>query len=511
MYSKSKKTMIFIMLVTLFSKVLGFIRDIILAYFFGATCVTDAYIISNSIPISIYELIGITIVTVYIPMETSILEEEGVEKADLFTSNFTNINMIFIFILYILGMIFTEQIVKIFAVGFDEVTINMTVIFTRIAFFGIIFRILTAIYSGYLQVKGNFVIPSLIGIPLNIFYILCIILASFGNHYFLAIGILLGLTSQFFLLLPFIMKHKFKYSFIFDIHDERIKKILFLSIPVIIGTAVTQVNLIIDKTIASTIVVGGITMLNYAQKLNNTVDTIFVVSILTVTYPMISTYVAQNNIESVKQVLGKTIDSIVIYILPLSIGIIIFSNSIVNILFGRGAISASEINTIASSLVFYSVGLVALGVRGTLVKVFFSFKETKIPMINTLIGVVINIILNIVLSRLLGVYGLALATSISIIVTAILLNIYLKKRIGKYKTVFSSASIIKIVFSVVLMAFTSKSIFMLTNTYIAEIFALILAVAIAIVVYFTSIYFTKVEEADYMFSVVVNKINQFRS
>ena len=138
-------------LITLISKFLGFSREIALSYFFGASGITDAYLVSLSIP-TVFSFIGLALISGFIPLYGKIKNENSEKKALEFTNNFINLLLIGAFIIYILGLFFTPQIVKMFAYGFDKETMNMTIKFTRICFLGLIFSLLVSIFSGFLQI-----------------------------------------------------------------------------------------------------------------------------------------------------------------------------------------------------------------------------------------------------------------------------------------------------------------------------------------------------------------------
>jgi putative peptidoglycan lipid II flippase len=171
-----KKIAILIMLITIFSKIFGFARDLTLSYFYGASNISDAYLISLTIPSVIFSFIGIGISTGYIPILSHIERVNGVKEGNRFTNNIINIMLILCTVIIILGSVFTEQIVKVFASGFVGETLVLAVKFTKLSLFGIYFTGMISILTGYLQLKGNYTIPALIGFPLNIFIIISIFL-----------------------------------------------------------------------------------------------------------------------------------------------------------------------------------------------------------------------------------------------------------------------------------------------------------------------------------------------
>jgi putative peptidoglycan lipid II flippase len=405
-------------------------------------------------------------------------------------------------------MIFTEPIVRLFALGFSGNTLDLTVKFTKISLFGMYFTALISIFSGYLQIKNNYVVPALIGFPLNIIVILSIVLASKGSYMFLAYGTLMATASQFFLMIPFIKKEKFKYSAMIDIRDERIVKTLHIALPVIIGTSVNQINILVDRTIASSLAIGGISALNYANRLNLFIQGLFVTSIITVMYPMISAFASKQDYGGIKRALRESINIITLFVLPITVGASIFSNEVVSMLFGRGAFDTSAIMMTSTALFFYAFGMIGVGLREVLARGFYSMQDTKTPMINAAIGVVLNIGLNIFLSRYLGIGGLALATSIAATFTTVLLFISLRKKLGPFGMKQISISFLKILFASSIMGGLAKLSFNYLAASISQNLSLLLAIGVGAVSYFVIIYFMKIEDVDIIVGAIKKKLGR---
>jgi len=503
-----KKTALIIMIITLFSKFLGFGRDIVLSYFFGASSISDAYLISLTIPSVIFGFIGVGIVTAYIPMQSRIIRESGEEAGSEFTSNFTNIILMLVTMILLMGMVFTEPIVKLFAIGFSGEILELAINFTKISLYGMYFTALISIFSGYLQIKDNYTVPALVGFPLNIIVIITIIIASQGNYIILALGTLLATSSQFFLMIPFIKKEKFKYSFFINLKDDRIIKTLYIALPVVIGTSVNQVNILVDRTIASSLAVGGISALNYASRLNMFIQGLFVTSIITAMYPLISSYASNKNFEGIKKALQESINIITIFVLPITIGTMIFSNEVINLLFGRGAFDDNAIKMTSAALFFYALGMLGFGFREVLARGFYSMQDTKTPMINAAIGMFLNIILNIILSRFMGIGGLALATSVAATFTTVLLFISLRKKIGPFGMKQISISFAKILVASLAMGLLSKLSFNYLTASLSQNLSLLLAIGVGAVSYFVIIYFMKIEDVDVIVSAVKKKLGR---
>lgn len=491
-----KKTAITLMIITIVSKLIGFIREVTLSYFYGASDISDAYLIALTIPSVIFAFIGTGIVTSYIPLYSHITQEKGVQLAERFTNNIINFVLIICTIIVLLGLVFTKPLVKLFAAGFVGETLKLTVFFTRITLLGICFSGLVYIFSGYLQIKNSYIIPALIGFPFNLIIISTIALSSNGNLMMLAIGSVLAIASQLFLLIPSVYKKGYRYCFVLDRHDEYFQKLLYLALPIIISVSVNQINVLVDRTIASQIVVGGISALNYANKLNLFVHGIFVMSIVTVMYPLISKMAAENNIAGLKKSLSESISGINLLVIPATVGAMIFADPIVKLLFGRGAFDEQAISLTAFALFFYAIGMAGFGLREVLSRAFYALQDTKTPMINASIAVVLNIVLNIILSKFLGIGGLALATSIAALFSTFLLFVSLRRKIGHFGLKNLALSFIKIVIASFVMGVVAKLVYAAFLVKFSANLSLIVSIGIGALVYFVIIYFMKIKEVE---------------
>ncbi|MGE8078370.1 murein biosynthesis integral membrane protein MurJ [Peribacillus loiseleuriae] len=488
-----KKSILLIMVFAIFTKMLGFSRDILLSYFYGVSNISDAYLISIIIPTSIVALIGTGIATSYIPMYSAIENDNGIKIADEFTNNVINFILIICTIIVILVFIFTEPIVRLFASGFEGEVLNLTVTFTRISIFSVYFAGMIYVFSGYLQMKDKFSIPALMGVPLNLLIMLSIFLSTKFNINILSIGTAVAMGFQALFLIPFVYKIGLRYKLKIDIGNEHIRKLIVLSLPVILGVSVTQVNVIVDKTMASHIAVGGISALNYAERLTEFIQATFVMSIITVIYPRISKLASEGNLNGLKKMVLGSINGINLLVIPVSVGAIILAEPIVRLLFGRGAFEEAAILMTSNALFFYSIGLMGFGLREVLSRAFYALQDVKTPMINAAIALFLNIILNILLSKFLGIGGLALATSISATFCTGLLLLKLREKIGPFGIKSITISFIKILCASSIMGLILIISYNYLFSFLSEITSILISIFIATIVYFIIIYNMKVE------------------
>ncbi len=433
-----KKTVFLLMIITVVSKILGFLRDVFLSYFYGATSISDVFLISIMIPTVIFALIGNAISTGFIPMFTRIENKGGDSAANIFTGQVTNGVLLIGSIVIAIGLLFTEPIVKIFASGFHGETLETAVIFTRISLISIYFHGMIFILSAYLQVKNIFLIPNLIGIPANIAIIVFVYVSSVYHVYLLAIGAVLSVFLQFLLLIIFAIKHGFRFQRGLKLRNGYLQKLLIITFPAAIGAGIAQVNLMIDRTMASWISEGGISALNYADTLNLFAAGIITTSIIAVLFPKISNLAATGEMADLKDVLTRGIQMILLCIFPATVAYMVFSQEFVSLLYGRGQFDSIAIALTSSSLFYYSIGMTGYCLHVMISNVFFALQDTKTPMYNGLLTLVLNVLLNFALAPFLGIGGLAFATSISSIIGVLFLGYKLKKRIGDFglRTIF---------------------------------------------------------------------------
>jgi len=507
-----KKTAILLMLLTIFSKIFGFGRDIILSYFYGATNISDAYLISVTIPSVIFAFVGIGISTGYIPMYSRIVQKYGENEGNIYTNNLVNLLIVISTFIVIFSLLFTNPIVKIFASGFEGETLRLAIQFTQISIVGIYFTGIIYVFNGFLQVQGNYTIPALIGLPLNFFLILFIFVSTNTNINFLAIGSVVATGSQLALLIPFINKYGFRYKFTLNLNNKHVRSMVYMSLPVIIGASANQINILVDRTIASRIAMGGISALNYANKLNLFIQGIFVISITTALFPMISKMVAENNMKGLKQSISEAIGGINMLVIPTTVGAMIFAQPVVSLLFGRGAFDTVAISMTSNALFFYSIGMIGFGLREVLSRAFYSMQDTKTPMINAAIGMGLNIVLNVILSKPLGIGGLALATSIAAIFTTGLMFMSLRKKIGPFGLKEISISFLKILFASLVMGAIAKLSFnYLTANIFSQNLSLIISIGIGALAYFVVIYFMKIDDVDVIVKAVKKKLTRSKA
>ncbi len=508
----TKKAAVYVMAATLISKVLGFFREILLGSQYGATYVTDAYLISTTIPLVLFSSVAAAISTTYIPVYSELRLDKGKDEAINFTNKLLNIIVLASTVLAVLGMIFTKPIVSIIAMGFKGETLELAVKLTRITFPMIVFIGASHVFTGFLQSNNEFVIPALTGIPYNIIIIIMLLLSDLVGIYGLVYGTVAGIAMHVVIQIPGLKKKDYRYTRMLSLKDPYVKKVAFLALPVVMGMAVQQLNALVDRMLASGLPEGSISALNFANRLNAFVYGVFSSSISVVVYPLLSKLNAENDMDHFKKTLVNGLNVITLLLVPISVGAIVLRQPIVSVLFERGRFDQRATVMTASALMFYSLGIVFYGYRDILNRTFYSLHDTRTPMLNGIVAVAVNVLLNLILIRFMQHSGLALATSISAIAMTFLMFVSLKKRLG---SIGWSNILLVFIKSTIASAIMGLVVYVLNNfaashldsaSRIVSLIVLGLVIGAGMLVYFVLIYLFKVEELSWISGVIKNYI-----
>ena len=425
------KTAGMISIFTLISKGLGFLREIMIASRFGSGIETDTYFVAMTATVIIVGTIGTALKTTLIPIFSEVEGRHGKRAKLKFLNNILNIVLVLSFIIIVLGYIFSPLIIKVLANGFEGSQFDLAVNLNRIGLPIAMFLGLTHVFSGLLDSNEIFGPSAISGIPYN--FVFLIYLVFFGKNSSieaLMLTTVIATSTQFLILLPAVRHMGYRYKFKINLKDPYLKKGMILVLPVLIGSAVQQINIVIDRTLASGLRKGSISALTYSSRINDMVIAVFIMAITTVIFPRLSKAFSDEDREGVNEILGQGINIILIITVPATIGLLMLAEPLVHLFFVRGSFDINDALMTSQALMFYSLGLVGFSLRLMLNKVYYSFQDTRTPMINGAIAVVVNLIFNLILIKPMGHSGLALATSISATVTTILLFLSLRKKIG---------------------------------------------------------------------------------
>lgn len=490
------KTFSLIFIITVISKFLGLFRDIVFAKYYGTGYVANAFFAAIRIPTQLVDIIlSSAIVSTFVPIFNQVLQKDGKDKANKFANNFVNIVALISTAIAIIGIIFAPQIVKALAGGFDTQTFNLTVELIKITFPMIIFTAIAYSLVGFLQSYGQFNIPAMISAVSNLVIIIFLLLfrEKFGIHG-VAGCMLFAWLLQVLIQVPFAKKYGYPFRLHIDFKDENIKRVFLLSIPILISTAVLPINNLVSTRLASGMGDNAVSAMEYAYKLYVVISGVFTYAIGNIIFPEMSRASADDNKEEYKEIINKAMRMMIYILIPLTIGITIFSKDIISVIYERGEFTAESTLITSSILTFFSVGIIGSGIVEVMNKAFYAKQDTKSPLIAGIIMIIINVILCVTLSKFLDVKGLALATSITAIVNAITL-MYMANKNVKIITKELGTFIAKVVISALVMGVV---VYLLNNylqaSSLINIFRMIIGAAMGVVTYYLMTYLLKVNE-----------------
>lgn len=420
---------------TFSSRILGFIRDMVLARVFGATPAADAFFVAFRIPSLLRELFAEgSMSSAFIPVFTEYRTMRGKQEAwELASAVFTTLLTIVILVT-IGGILIAPWLVQLLAPGFQEHPdkLALTTLLTRVMFPYLLFISLAALAMGILNSVRAFAAPAFAPLFLNVFIIGCALWLSphlekpiIG----VAVGVVAGGAAQFAMQLPSLKLRGLLFGFRFEPGHPGVRKIGRLMIPSLLGLSVTQINLTVS-TVLGSFFAGGPTYLFYGMRLIQFPLGIFGIALATAILPTLSSQAARGALDELRTTLGFGLRMILFIIVPAMVGLMLLRTPIVHLFFEHGTFTAHDTEQTALAVLCYAVGLWAFGGVRIIVSAFYSMQDTKTPAISAAIAVVANILFSLVLMSHLDAAGLALATALAAMVNGAILVVVLNRRLG---------------------------------------------------------------------------------
>ncbi|MDD5496152.1 MAG: murein biosynthesis integral membrane protein MurJ [Candidatus Omnitrophica bacterium] len=484
---------------TAVSRVLGFIRDIIIAKYFGTSLAAQAFVVAFRIPNSLRDLVGEGATNAaVVPVLTS-YRAKGDEKEFLHVARILfNISFALLSCLTVIGIIFSPLIVRLIAPGFisDPEKLELTIRMNRYIFPYLILIGLTAYSMGVLNAIKHFAAPAFGPAILNIALIatviwLCPVIGPMG----LVVGVLIGGTLQLFINVPVLYRRGITINFRDGFRHPAVKKIGKLLVPRAVGSAVYQINIFVDTILASLAWIvgsGGVAALYYANRLIQFPLAIFGLAIAQAALPKLSGEFASNDIKKMRDTISFSLRTVFFIMLPASFGLAILGRPIIRLLFERGEFTSYSTGITESALFFYSFGLVAYSGIKILVSSFYSMHDTMTPVRTASVAVILNIALNLILMWPLKLGGLALATSISATFNFLMLYFVLARRLGDFGSRQTADSFIRVLAASAIMGGVLK--ILLKDGSGLDVRGLIAAISVSIAVFFAAAYLLRVKE-----------------
>ncbi len=402
---------------TLLSRVLGYLRDILIAIFLGTSIYADAFFVAFRLPNTFRRLFAEgTFNAAFIP---SYAEEnlKGEGSGKKFADEVFSLLLLFLIFLIIIIEIFTPFLVYLIAPGFydDSEKFNLAVEFTRITFPFLLFVSLSSLLAGILNTNNKFAAAAAAPIVLNIILILFLLISFYFNQNIaksLSIGVTLAGIIQFIILIFFTKKFYFPSLVLILKFNKKIKIFFSKLLPSIFSSGITQINILVGTIIAS-FQSGAISYLYYADRVYQINLAIAGIAVGTVALPNLTKSIKLNDQKNINKVQNKSIELSLLLSVPATVGLFIASKEIVNCLFGYGSFDSEDVIYTSMALTFFAIGVPAFALNKILSTFYFARNNTKLPFYISLVSMITNIIISVSLFKKYGFIIIPIATSIS--------------------------------------------------------------------------------------------------
>lgn len=425
---------------TFVSRILGLLREQVVAYLFGARWQTDAFNVAFRIPNLLRDLFAEgALSAAFVPTFTDARVNAGEGRAWQLAGRVITLLVVVLSAVTLAIALLARPIVLALAPGFADTPgkTELAAQMARIMSPFLLFIALAAVVMGVLNTYGRFFVPALAPAAFNVASILCGVLLTplmprFGLEPIvsLAIGALIGAIGQFAVQLPAAIACGFHFRPELSWSDPGVRRMVALMLPATIGLSATQASILVDTQFASRFGEGAVSYLSFAFRLIQLPIGLFGVAIATANLAAVSRHAASGDAPALKANLARAIRLGAFLTLPATAGLIVLREPIIRVIYEHGRFTSDATAQTAWALLMYTVGLFAYAIVKILVPTFYALGDTRAPVRSSIIALLVKIAINFPLVALLGFAGLALSTSVAAIVNLALLSIAMRRRIG---------------------------------------------------------------------------------
>ncbi len=414
-----------VIFISLVSKATGYFRDALITSRFGATLVTDAYVVALLIPEVLFNIFGNSLTTNFAPLY---YEAERAGNHRRFVSTLFSLYLLLAGLFYFFGYRHTSIMITLFSSGFGGLAFDTTTFLLKIFLANIFFITITYFCLTYLQAHNQFLIPSTIGIFFNLAIIASMFYKGSTNAlYILIAGTLAGYIAQFAVQLPQAVSRGLPLPTWRITLSPEIRRYMVLSLPVAVLAILWQLNIAMDNYFASRLGEGSITTLNLGYRVLMGIYSLFITNTMMIVYPVLSKSIVQKDHRHTAAIIQKTTNLLIILLVPLAFYLFVNSGPLIDLMFHRGAFTDKKSLLTATVFQGYIVGLFFYAFRDLLIRYYFAEHSTLTPMLLGLSNSTINFIFLLVLVPLLGLPGVSLATALSAVTTCVVLFLWTRR------------------------------------------------------------------------------------
>jgi putative peptidoglycan lipid II flippase len=508
------------------SRVLGLVRDQVLAYYFGAADAMDAFRVAFKLPNLVRDLFAEGAMSAaFVPTFTRVLTSEGKPRAFALANSVVCGLVVITGVLVLAGMVFAEPIVRFFAEGFAAVPgkLPLTVFLARIMFPFLTLVAIAAVFMGMLNALGHFFVPALSPAMFNVATIvmamaLIPVAPALGIEpiVLIAVATLVGGLGQLAIQWRPLRKEGYAFRPSLDTRDPALRRVLMLMGPGTIGMAATQINIVVNMRFATGEGTGAVSWLDYAFRVMYLPIGLFGVSIAAASTPALSRLAALDDRAKMRSTTASAIALMLALNLPSTLGLMALAVPIVLVLFERGVFTHADTIATALALQYYAIGLVGYSVVRIISPVFYALHKSHIPIAASVTSVVINIALNAWLIQVMGYSGLALGTSIAAIANAVVQMVFLRRELGGLDGRHLAGAFAKLLIASLLMAaaawWSERALrgLLPEDAFVPAVVRLVAAILAALGVLVGALHLLRVPEFDEARSLVLGRLRRLR-
>lgn len=515
---KTVKTVSWMVIITLIGKILGLVRDQYLALNYSIGINAVAFMTASRIPRLFFDAVFASAISAsFIPVFNEYLSKKGKDEAFKLANRFITLIGIATVVFTIVGTVFAPEFVKLLATGFDEETTNLAVKLLRYMFPSIIFTGIAFSFVGILQSMDEFTVPAAMSAVSNIIVIVYYI---FFNEkygvYGLTAAFMLGWFMQAAIQIPPLIKKGYFFKPSFKFKDKGLKKIGLLMLPVMVSTWIQPINLAISTNFASWLFAGtgqAVAVMEYANTLYTIIVGIIVLSIANVIFPRLSRLSTANDEAAFGKTINGTFKAMAFIIIPMMVGLMCLCDEVVRIIYMRGDFGETAVSLTASALFYLCPGMIGYAIQNILSRAYFAKMSGRLPLISGAVSIIINIVLCAALKDVMGVGGLALASTVASTASAVILLIPMYR---KNKTIMDrlfAVDLVKISISAAAMAvvvmFVKTVVSAAAGTgFMAYIAVAAVSVAVGVIIYAVLVVVLRVTEAGFVLNFLLKGKNK---
>jgi putative peptidoglycan lipid II flippase len=423
---------------TAIGKLLGFAKEVSLGAYFGVTYEVDAYVVVLNVPVVIFAGISGAFAFSFIPVFLN-LHRTDPQAAQRFMNNFINMTLLFLIIPLTLAEVFAREAIGLIAPEFAEQTAALAAVMLRMILPIVVTLFISDLFNAYLNSFHRFGVTSLHWVIFNGFslVIFFLLVAKLGIH---AMVIGTVIASLFQMVLPLIAARRggYRYQWTLKFKDPALKQMFWISIPAFISSIAVQINLLVDRNLASGLAEGSIAAMNFAQKLYFIPLGLIAAPLLTVVYPMFVEAAQSQQWSRLRGMVQQNMKLLIFMFLPVFFCMVLFAVPIVSFVYEYGNFNERAVTMTAVALQFYALGALMQPLKDLMDRTLFSMKRNKAIMLASIISMIINVTLNLLLIQSMGMAGLALATSIAslgnVIALFLFIRVQLRQRDGEIES-----------------------------------------------------------------------------